>query len=102
MKIVLMQMLFIYFYRNANVDLFRCHVVNQNLSSKFRNGTCRSINFCLGNLKEFHLFADEAITNINPYDIVSFLKNCTNVESVFLDVSISIHFICTYLHLGSL
>ncbi|XP_057497483.1 putative FBD-associated F-box protein At1g61330 [Actinidia eriantha] len=58
----------------------------EKLSPKLTNGTFVEGHFFLRNLKEFHLIS-EGMSYINPYDIVSLLKNCLNVERVFLDVS---------------
>ncbi|PSS24691.1 FBD-associated F-box protein [Actinidia chinensis var. chinensis] len=55
------------------------------LSPKFMDGTFVEGNYFLGNLKEFHLNL-EGMSCINPCDIVSLLKNCLNVERVFLDL----------------
>ncbi|XP_058198524.1 putative FBD-associated F-box protein At1g61330 [Rhododendron vialii] len=71
----------------SNIEVLRISTTFlERLSSKFKNGTYTKISFLLLNLKEFHLFTDGAITDINPYDIVSFLKNCLYVDRVFLDL----------------
>ncbi|XP_057498329.1 putative FBD-associated F-box protein At1g61330 [Actinidia eriantha] len=55
------------------------------LSPKLMDGTFVEGNYFLRNLKEFHLIL-EGMSYINPCDIVSLLKNCLNVERVFLDL----------------
>uniref|UniRef100_A0A5B7BFQ6 Uncharacterized protein n=1 Tax=Davidia involucrata TaxID=16924 RepID=A0A5B7BFQ6_DAVIN len=66
----------------------------EGLSSKFVNGKLREPQFYLWNLKELHLFI-EGFSYINPYDIASFLKNCPNLERIFLDLG-EFSFECGY------
>ncbi|KAG8385625.1 hypothetical protein BUALT_Bualt03G0064500 [Buddleja alternifolia] len=57
----------------------------EGLSARFEDNEYREMEFCLWNLKEFHLVvAKESF--INPYDIVIFLKKCPRIERVFIDL----------------
>ncbi|KAK9267894.1 hypothetical protein L1049_010331 [Liquidambar formosana] len=75
-----------------NVILNLVHVTVLTMNSTFLEGLCsntvdgelREMQFSLWNLKEFQLFM-EGGSYCNPFDIVSFLKNCPRVEKIFID-----------------
>lgn len=59
----------------------------QGLTPKFMGETLTEMQFSFWNLIEFHLIMEGAMY-CNPYDIVSFPKNCQYLEKIFIDVSI--------------
>ncbi|KAG6776968.1 hypothetical protein POTOM_016761 [Populus tomentosa] len=67
--------------RNLVYDLYNIRVLTttstflEGLTSKFMGGTLTEMQFSFWNLIEFHLIMEGAMY-CNPYDIVSFLKNC--------------------------
>lgn len=64
---------------------FFSYGITQGLSPNFATGRLCEPQFCLWYLKEFHMSI--GISFINPSDIASFLKNCPNLERIFIDVS---------------
>ncbi|KAI5590694.1 hypothetical protein BDE02_04G027900 [Populus trichocarpa] len=84
--------------RNLVHDLYNIRVLTttstflEGLTPKFMGGTLTEMQFSFWNLIEFHLIMEGALY-CNPYDIVSFLKNCQYLEKIFIDLK-DFNFVC--------
>ncbi|CAK7350713.1 unnamed protein product [Dovyalis caffra] len=78
--------------RDIVYDIHHIHVLTitstflEGLTPKFVNGILKEMKFSFWNLKEFHLIMEGALY-CNPYDIVSFIKNCQHLEKIFIDLN---------------
>ncbi|KAL9392592.1 hypothetical protein Peur_016512 [Populus x canadensis] len=76
--------------RNLVYDLYNIRVLTttstflEGLTPKFMGGTLTEMQFSFWNLIEFHLIMEGAMY-CNPYDFVSFPKNCQYLEKIFID-----------------
>lgn len=85
-------LLFLIYRQNLHVVNVIPYLSIQGICPKLVNGKMREMQFFFWNLKEFHLLMEGA-TYCNPFDIVSFLKNCPCLEKIFIDVSIPVTFV---------
>ncbi|XP_061979685.1 putative FBD-associated F-box protein At1g61330 [Populus nigra] len=78
--------------RNLVYDLYNIRVLTttstflEGLTPKFMGGTLTEMQFSFWNLIEFHLIMEGAMY-CNPYDFVSFPKNCQYLEKIFIDLN---------------
>jgi len=66
------------------------------MSTRIRDGVFRDAQYCFVNLRELQLFMYGG-TFCNPYDITMFLKNCSSLVKLFIDVSTTHSFSINYL-----